>query len=92
MKPVTTTFRNYFIAGLAFAIPLVTTGWLLVLVYKAIEKVSAPIVAALLPQEIEPPRVVVSVTGFVIIVSIILGLGFMARNVIGKRVLEGDVP
>ncbi len=45
MKSFTTTFRYYFFAGLAFAIPLVATGWLLILVYKAIEKLSQP------PQE-----------------------------------------
>ena len=87
MKSLPTVLRNYFLAGLAFAIPLVATGWLLVLVYKAVEKVSTPIVAMLLPDEIDPPRIVVSVTGFLVIVSIICGLGFMARNVIGKRVL-----
>jgi uncharacterized membrane protein len=87
MKPITTSFRNYFLAGLAFAIPLVATGWLLLLVYKAVEKISAPIVAFLLPAEIDPHRIIVSATGMLIIVSIILGLGFMARNVIGKRVL-----
>lgn len=83
-----TILRNYFIAGLAFAIPLVVTGWLLVLVYKAVEKVSTPLVALLLPKEIDPPRLVVSVTGFLTIVIIIAALGFMARNVIGKRVLS----
>lgn len=45
--------------------------------------------ALLLPQSIDPPQMVVSATGFLIILGIILGLGFMARNVIGKRVLEG---
>ena len=89
MKTLPTVLRNYFLAGLAFAIPLVATGWLLILVYKAVEKVSTPIVATLLPDEMDPPRVVVSVTGFLVIVSIICGLGFMARNVIGKRVLAG---
>ncbi len=88
MKPAYTILRNHFLAGLAFAIPLVATGWLLVLVYKAIEKVSGPIVALILPESINPPRIVVSVTGFLVIVGIIMGLGFMARNVIGKRVLN----
>ena len=87
MKSLTTSFRIYFLAGLAFAIPLVATGWLLLLVYKGVEKISEPIVAFLLPAAIDPPRIVVSATGTLVILSIILGLGFMARNVIGKRVL-----
>lgn len=87
MKSLSATFRNYLLAGLAFAIPLVATGWLLVLVYKAVEKVSAPIVAFLLPAEMDPPSFVVSLVGFAVILSIIAGLGFMGANVIGKRVL-----
>ena len=87
MKPLRTTLRNYFLAGLAFAVPLVATGWVLVLVYQAVEKASSPLVDILLPESMSPPRIVVGVTGFLVILFIILGLGFMARNVIGKRVL-----
>ncbi len=43
--------------------------------------------AILLPDSINPPRLVVSATGFAIMLGIVLGLGFMGRNVIGKRVL-----
>ena len=89
MKSSLTVLRNYALAGLAFAIPLMVTGWLLVLVYKVLEKVSRPIVALLLPDEMAPPAFVVSVVGFLVILAIMLGLGFMARNVIGKRVLAG---
>lgn len=81
------SIRRYFLAGLAFAIPLVVTTWILILVYRGIEKVSQPLVRILLPESINPPEIVQSITGALIIVGIIMGLGFMAANVLGKRVL-----
>lgn len=90
MKRLYALFRNYFLAGLAFAVPLVVTGWVLVLVYKAIASISEPLVGTLLDRIFEksPPPMVVSVLGFLTIIGVITGVGFMARNVIGSRLLR----
>ena len=88
MKQLYAQFRSHLLAGLAFAIPLVVTGWVLVLVYRAIEGISRPIVRAILRETIDPPGGVVSIIGFLVIIGIISGIGFMARNVIGSRLLR----
>lgn len=88
MDSLSSSLRRNFLTGLAFLIPLVATGWILILVYKAIESLTSPIVRILLPKEWEPPEMVQNIAGFVGIILLIMGLGFMARNVLGERILK----
>lgn len=88
MDSLYSNLRRYFLTGLAFVIPLVITGWILILVYRAIESVASPIVRILLPEELEPPELVQNIAGFLGIVILLIGLGFMARNVLGERILR----
>ena len=92
-----TWLRNTFLAGLAFAIPLVVTLWIIGLIYFAIRKVSQPIVTALrlfinqlMGENLisEPPSFVYNTLGFILVLVFLFGLGIMARNVLGNRVLS----
>ncbi|MEI8342280.1 MAG: DUF502 domain-containing protein [Verrucomicrobiota bacterium] len=78
---VLTTARNKIFAGILVAIPLIVTIWVLALAYAFVNGISDPFLS----------RVGIHIPGLGFIVSILLlvGLGFMATNVLGRRLLEG---
>ncbi len=74
------TLRNMLFAGIVVAIPIVVTIWVINLAYNTIAGISRPFLT----------RVGIDFPGisFVITLLLLLLLGFMATNVLGRRVLE----
>lgn len=87
--------RNKFLAGLALALPLIITFWILFSIYDLLHAWSKPILAQVVNLvneisdetvlNIEDPKLasLTNFIGFLFSVLAILGLGFMATNVIG---------
>lgn len=71
---------NRLLAGIAFAVPLVVTYWVLSAVYHLVNGLSEPWLRAF---GLNFPGL-----GFVITLLLFMALGFMAAHVIGRRVLE----
>ncbi len=80
--------RNRFLAGLAVAIPLIVSIWILILTYQFILTVGKPVIAFVFHLiELEPPDWVINLFGIVAPIVLLVALGFMATNVIGKRII-----
>lgn len=72
---------NRLLAGIAFAVPLVVTYWILTIGYRFITGLSEPWLKTF---GINFPGL-----GFLITLVAFIGLGFMATHVLGRRVLDG---
>ena len=91
--------RNKFLAGLALALPLIITFWILSFVYDLLHAWSKPVLAQAVNLvnefseqplvNIEDPKLesLTNFIGFLFSVLAILGLGFMATNVIGVHIV-----
>jgi uncharacterized membrane protein len=91
--------RNKFLAGLALALPLILTLWILFTVYDLLHAWSKPVLAQVVNLvnefsdepllNIEDPKLesLTNFIGFLFSVLAILGLGFMATNVIGVHIV-----
>jgi uncharacterized membrane protein len=73
--------RNKLFTGIVVAIPVIVTIWVLNVAYGFINGISAPLLRKL---GIEFPGL-----GFVVTLLMLIGVGFMATNVLGQRMLEG---
>ncbi|QQY09870.1 MAG: DUF502 domain-containing protein [Candidatus Xiphinematobacter sp.] len=73
-------FRNKLIAGILISVPLVVTLTVLKIAYSTINNFSSPIFHSL---GVHFPGV-----GVVTTLLLLLGLGFMATNVIGRNIIE----
>jgi len=72
--------RNKLFAGIVAAIPIIVTFYVLNIAYSVINNVSAPFLKKF--------RVDFPGLGFAVTVVMLMGLGFMATNMLGKRMLE----
>ncbi len=91
--------RNKFLAGLALALPLIITFWILFFVYDLLHAWSKPVLGQVVNLvnefcdepllNIEDPKLesLTNFIGFLFSVLAILGLGFMATNVIGVHIV-----
>ena len=91
--------RNKFLAGLALALPLIITFWILFSIYDLLHAWSKPVLAQAVNLvnefseapllNIEDPKLesLTNFIGFLCSVLAILGLGFMATNVIGVHIV-----
>ncbi|WP_395744015.1 DUF502 domain-containing protein [Prosthecobacter sp.] len=91
--------RNKFLAGLALALPLILTLWILFTIYDLLHGWSKPVLAQVVNLvnefsdepvlNIEDPKLesLTNFIGFLFSVLAILGLGFMATNVIGVHIV-----
>ncbi len=91
--------RNKFLAGLALALPLIITFWILFSIYDLLHAWSKPVLAQTVNLinefseqpllNIEDPNLesLTNFIGFLFSVLAILGLGFMATNVIGVHIV-----
>jgi uncharacterized membrane protein len=91
--------RNKFLAGLALALPLIITFWILFFVYDLLHAWSKPVLGQVVNLvnefseepllNIEDPKLgsLINFIGFLFSVLAILGLGFMATNVIGVHIV-----
>src|SRR5437879_1427555 len=79
-----TWFKARFIAGFFFTVPVFLTAWLLWIFWNRIDDVFAPMYEKILGRPVPG-------LGFLTAVAIILLMGTIARNVVGRRVLAwGD--
>src|SRR5438874_11034880 len=77
-------FKARFIAGFFFTVPVFLTAWLLWIFWNRIDDVFAPMYEKILGRPVPG-------LGFLTAVAIILLMGTIARNVVGRRVLAwGD--
>ena len=77
-------FKVRFLAGFFFTVPVFLTAWLLWIFWSRIDDVFAPVYIKILGRPVPG-------LGFLTAVSIILIMGTIARNVVGRRVLAwGD--
>ena len=77
-------FKTRFIAGFFFTVPVFLTAWLLWIFWSRIDDVFAPMYERILGRSVPG-------LGFLTAVAIILLMGTIARNVVGRRVLAwGD--
>ena len=72
--------RNLFFAGVVIAIPVIVTIGVLKIVYGFINGLSAPYLQQIFGHNIPG-------LGFIVTLALLILLGFMARNVLGKRIL-----
>lgn len=72
--------RNKLFTGIVVAIPVIVTIWVLKLVYGFINEISAPLLRML---GVDIPGL-----GFIVTLLLLIGVGFMATNVLGQRILE----
>ncbi|MBI2218303.1 MAG: DUF502 domain-containing protein [Candidatus Rokubacteria bacterium] len=73
-----------FIAGFFVIVPIVATGWLLWLFWSGIDDIFGPMYERLFGRSVPG-------LGFLTAVGIILGIGTIARNVVGRRIIAwGD--
>lgn len=83
-SPVRTWFKTRFIAGFFFTVPVFLTAWLLWIFWSRIDDVFAPMYERILGRPVPG-------LGFLTAAVIILLMGTIARNVVGRRVLAwGD--
>jgi len=80
-RRILAVLRNKLLTGIVVAIPIVVTIWVLNLAYTFINGISAPFLARLGMRDVPG-------LGFFVTLLFLLGLGFMAANVIGRRILE----
>ncbi|MBU4533243.1 MAG: DUF502 domain-containing protein [Eubacteriales bacterium] len=76
-------FRRYLIAGLAVILPLAITLWVLVGVFKFIDEMVASLVFFLTGYQIVWPGI-----GVVATVGVVLVIGMLATNILGKKLLD----
>lgn len=79
-RHVLVELRNKLLTGLAIAIPMVITVYVVLLAYNFIEGITEPFLKAL---NVEIPGI-----AFVTTLLLFIGLGFMASHVIGKTILD----
>jgi uncharacterized membrane protein len=87
--------RHVFLTGLVIVLPLIITVWLLGLLFGIVERVASPLLVGLLrlgwPHLVNEPVVttwVVPIVGVILTVALILCVGALASNFIGRRLLE----
>jgi uncharacterized membrane protein len=76
--------KSRFIAGFFFTVPVFATGWLLWKFWAGIDDIFGPMYEAIFGRPVPG-------LGFVTAIAVILLMGIIARNVVGRRVLAlGD--
>lgn len=79
--------RNKLLAGVAVAVPIVVTIWVLNLAYSFIRGISQPWLSKIRVTETLTLGQIPSVA-FIVTMLMLVGLGFMATNVLGRRLIE----
>lgn len=87
--------RQAFVTGLFITLPLIITVWLLGLLLRLVEAISTPLLLALLgivrPELAGDPAItgwVIPVVGLLATAGVILAVGFLATNFVGRRMVE----
>lgn len=74
-------FRAIVIAGLAVTVPIGITAWIIAWLFDTVDKILQPAVKAVFGRNITG-------VGFGVVVALILIVGAVATNVIGKRIVK----
>ncbi len=94
IAPAAAHFRARLVTGLLIVLPLLVTLWLLRILFKAIDANVTPwIFSALSAAGVPdldrwPARLAVPIVGVVLTVFFIYGIGLLAGNLVGRRLLE----
>jgi uncharacterized membrane protein len=84
MSRVNTWLKSRFIAGFFFTVPVFATAWILWIFWSRIDDIFAPMYARMFGRPVPG-------LGFLTAIGMILIMGMIARNVVGRRVLAlGD--
>lgn len=76
--------KSRFIAGFFFTVPVFATGWILWLFWSRVDDIFAPMYARIFGRPVPG-------LGFLTAVAVIVTMGALARNIVGRRVLAwGD--
>lgn len=74
-------FRDVVLAGLVVTVPIGLTAWIFVWLFTSIDNLLQPFIVKIFGQEIVG-------VGFAVIVVLVLIVGLVATNVVGKRVIR----
>ncbi|HKQ98675.1 MAG TPA: DUF502 domain-containing protein [Candidatus Polarisedimenticolia bacterium] len=87
--------RQAFVSGLFIILPAIITVWLLGILLRLVEAISTPVFLAALgflwPQWANDPAItgwIVPAVGLVATMGVILAVGFLATNFVGRRVVD----
>ena len=87
--------RQLFFTGLILVLPMMITVWLLVILVRLVEGLSSPVLLAILrlarPGFAENPAIltwVVPILGVFVTIGLVLLVGALASNFIGRKVVE----
>jgi len=87
--------RGVFLTGLVIILPLIITVWLLGVLFRLVEAISSPLILAMLrplrPDLVEEPAMigfVVPVFGILLTVALIMVVGAVATNLLGRRFVD----
>ncbi|WP_408954860.1 DUF502 domain-containing protein [Natroniella sp. ANB-PHB2] len=73
--------RNYLITGLIILLPLLTTVYIILTVVNLVDGIFSPLIILIIGREIYG-------LGFIITFLVILGVGIVATNVLGKKMIN----
>ncbi|MCK8826984.1 DUF502 domain-containing protein [Natroniella acetigena] len=73
--------RNYLITGLIILLPLLTTVYIILTIVNLVDGIFSPLIRLIIGREIYG-------LGFIITFVIILGVGIVATNVLGKKMIS----
>ena len=89
------SIRNKLLTGVAVAVPLVVTLWVLHLAYRFIQGISDPILSQIVLRRADAANDVSRMTlgdlpgvGFVVTLLMLIVLGVMATNVFGRKLID----
>jgi uncharacterized membrane protein len=87
--------RHLFFTGLIIILPMMITVWLLAILVRLVEGVSSPVLLAILrlvrpdvAEEAAIVRWVVPILGVVVTIGLVLLVGALASNFMGRKVVE----
>jgi len=94
-KSLLARWRANFFTGLIIILPMMITVWLLAILVRLVEAVSSPVLLAILllvrPDFAANPAIVgwvVPILGVVVTIGLVLLVGALASNFIGRKVVE----
>ncbi|WP_018247787.1 DUF502 domain-containing protein [Orenia marismortui] len=73
--------RNYLITGLIALLPLIATIYIILTVINTVDSIFSPLVKVLVGKEVYG-------LGFILTFLIILGVGIVAKNMLGKKLID----
>lgn len=73
--------RNYLITGLIILLPLVVTTYIITIIFNAVDGFLRPVIELVIGRSVYG-------LGFILTMTLILGVGIVGTNVLGKRLID----